>query len=216
MFTGIIEEIGAVAGFKSSSSGFHLKIKAKKVLEGLKIGDSVSVSGVCLTVSALADDRFGVDVVRETLTRSTLGRIKQGDGVNLERALPAEGRLDGHIVNGHVDGTGRIRRFIRKVNAAEMEITLPVQLGKYVVQKGSIAVDGISLTIAEVLNKNDIRIAIVPLTLSSTTLLDRKVGDHVNIEVDQVAKYAEKQGILPEKKSSRIDEGFLRETGFTN
>jgi len=209
MFTGIIEEIGIVDQAKQSSSGAKLKIKAKNIVAGLNLGDSIAVNGACLTVADLGDDYFGVDVVRETLGLSTLQKIKTGEKVNLERAMKAEGRFGGHLVSGHVDGMGRIKRLIKRGNAAELEITVPRELMRYVVSKGSIAIDGISLTVAEVMG-DGIRIAVIPFTVQNTVLPGKKPGDSVNVEIDMIAKYVEKGN------GSKIDEKFLKEVGFAS
>lgn len=186
MFTGIIEHVGVVAG---QSQG-RLRIMSE-LSSGLKEGDSVAVNGVCLTVVDRTERDFSADVSEETLRRTCLGELKKGDPVNLERALPATGRFDGHIVTGHVDGVGVIRRIEKREKETLIQIDLPGELMKYVVEKGSIAVDGISLTVAG-LSGNAIYVAIIPYTLSHTTLAHKHPGSRVNIETDILGKYVYK------------------------
>jgi riboflavin synthase len=207
MFTGIIEEVGSVEEVKPSPSGLMIKIGSKTVRGGLALGESVSVNGACLTVADLGDDYFALDVVPETIGRSTLSKLRAGVKVNLERAMKADGRYGGHIVSGHVDGVGRIRRIARRGKAIELEITLPAGLQRYFVKQGSVAVDGVSLTVAEVAG-NSITVAIIPFTLASTTLCGKRAGDEVNIEADVLAKYVEK------RNRREIDDVYLKEIGF--
>lgn len=190
MFTGIIEEIGSIAVIISRQNLKQIEIKAKRVLEGLKIGDSVAVSGVCLTVVKINPASFVVEVSSETLSCSTFSSAKVGDKVNLERAVPANARLGGHIVQGHVDGIGEVKKAEHRVQNTELRINIPEQLCKYVVEKGSIAIDGISLTVAKIEGKV-VMLAVIPHTLKNTTLKDKKPGSKVNIEVDVMGKYAE-------------------------
>lgn len=188
MFTGIIEEKGVVEGFLSDGK---LKITASRVLEGTNIGDSIAVSGVCLTVTELPGDSFVVDVMPETLKRSTLGSLQRGSDVNLERAVQAGARLGGHIVNGHVDGIGRVRERRAAENAVLFVIEAPPEICGYTVEKGSIAIDGISLTIVEA-QESRFSVSIIPHTLGETTLGGAQPGKSVNLEVDIIAKYVEK------------------------
>jgi riboflavin synthase len=190
MFTGIIEEIGSIAGIISRQDIKQIEINAKLVLEGLKIGDSVAVSGICLTVVKINPASFVVEVSSETLSCSTFFSAKVGDKVNLERAVSANARLGGHIVQGHVDGVGEIKNAEHRAQNTELRINIPEQLRKYVVEKGSIAVDGVSLTVAKI-EGNNIIISVIPHTLENTTLKDKKTGSKVNIEVDVMGKYAE-------------------------
>ena len=181
MFTGIVEEVGTIVG-KSPS---YLQVRASLVLDGTQIGDSISVSGCCLTVVELTSDGFSANVVEETLERTMLGNLGEGAQVNLERALAVGGRFGGHILQGHVDGVGTIQRGGDRLNVA-----CPVGLMRYVVEKGSVAINGVSLTVASV-GRDYFEVALVPHSLEVTTLGSNKVGDLVNLETDIVAKYVE-------------------------
>ncbi len=181
MFTGIVEEVGTIVG-KSPS---YLQVRASLVLDGTQIGDSISVSGCCLTVVELTSDGFSANVVEETLERTMLGNLGEGAQVNLERALAVGGRFGGHILQGHVDGVGTIQRGGDRLNVA-----CPVGLMRYVVEKGSVAINGVSLTVASV-GRDYFEVALVPHSLEVTTLGSTKVGDLVNLETDIVAKYVE-------------------------
>lgn len=187
MFTGIIEEKGTV---RRLTGGGVLELEAGRVLEGTAVGDSISVSGVCLTVVDLRQDGFSVDVMPETLRRSTLGALVPGSKVNLERALGAGGRMGGHIVNGHIEGVGTVIGRRAESNAVLLEISAPEGTGRYVVPKGSVAIDGISLTVADA-GGDDFVVSVVPHTLEETTLVDARPGTRVNMEVDIIAKYVE-------------------------
>jgi riboflavin synthase len=205
MFTGIIEEIGRV---KSVQRG-RLTISANKVFEDLKLGDSIAVNGVCLTITALNKDTFAVDIMPETMRRSNLGMLSPGDEVNLERALVVGGRMGGHFVQGHVDDTGRVLSLIPEAEAVLMWIAAPAEITNYLVEKGFIAVDGISLTVIN-RNASSFTVSLVAYTLEHTTMGKKKPGDIVNLEIDILAKYVEqltkgKGGITPE---------FLAEHGF--
>lgn len=191
MFTGIVEEIGHVEGIQRGRQSAVLTIQASTVLEGTKIGDSIAVNGVCLTVTALLPGRFSADVMHETLERSALAGLGRGSAVNLERALPADGRFGGHIVAGHIDGVGRVTRLRRDDNAVWYTIQAQPQVLRYVVEKGSIAIDGISLTVAQV-DKDCFSISAIPHTVAQTVLRERKEGDLVNLETDVIGKYVEK------------------------
>lgn len=187
MFTGIVEEVGIV---RSSGQG-RLAIAAGKVMPTLEIGGSISVNGACLTVTTLEPDEFTVDVVPETLRRTNLGGLKSGDPVNLERPLRADGRMDGHIVQGHVDGTGRIREISRDGEALMVWMDTPERLARYVVDKGFIAVDGVSLTVVHC-DEAGFSVTVIPHTREHTIFGSRSVGDAVNIEIDILAKYVER------------------------
>ena len=187
MFTGIVEEVGVV---RSSGQG-RLAVAARKVMPTLEIGGSISVNGACLTVTTLGPDEFTVDVVPETLRRTNLGGLKSGDPVNLERPLRADGRMDGHIVQGHVDGTGRIREISRDGEALMVWMDTPEQLARYVVDKGFIAVDGVSLTVVHC-DGAGFSVTVIPHTREHTIFGSRSVGDAVNIEIDILAKYVER------------------------
>lgn len=187
MFTGIIEETGRVTGLAPSG---RLSVEASAVLEDTKIGDSIAVSGICLTVVEMTDSSFAVDVMPETLKRSTLGSLRPGATVNLERAMQAGGRLGGHLVNGHVDGLGTVRSRRPLGNAVIFDIDVDRDIAKYFVSKGSVAVDGISLTVVEA-RHDSFSVSIIPHTRAQTTLEDARPGTQVNIEVDVIAKYVE-------------------------
>ena len=215
MFTGLIEEIGTVEGIIKGSKSAKITIKARKVLEDVKLGDSISTNGVCLTVVDFSKDRFTVDVMPETMRRSNLKNLKHGSRVNLERALKLGDRLGGHIVLGHIDGVGFIQSFEEEDNATWVIIETSQDILKYVIEKGSIAIDGTSLTVAYVDNKV-FKVSIIPLTRDETTLLSKKVGEEVNLECDMVGKYIERFTMFKEdnEPKSSIDMSFLRENGF--
>ncbi len=215
MFTGIIEEIGRVESVVKSAKSSRITIKAKKVLEGVKLGDSISTNGVCLTVTSFDSGKFSVDVMAETIRRSNLRNFSPGDEVNLERALSLGDRLGGHIVSGHIDGVGTIEDFEKEDNAVWITISASIEILKYIVQKGSIAIDGVSLTVAYVDNEV-FKVSVIPHTKDMTTLLGKKVGAGVNLECDVIGKYIEKflgaKEQAPVKKG--IDFNFLSENGF--
>ena len=211
MFTGIIEEIGKVVSFKKSAHGADLKISAKTVLEDVKIGESIAVNGVCETVVAFDNTTFEVNVSDETLRVSNLSNLKQGDFVNLERALKLSDRLSGHIVSGHVDLT---TKFLKKEKLGEfynMEFAVTPDFRKYIVKKGSITINGISLTIADIKPESFV-VAVIPHTFENTNLKELKNNDIVNIETDILAKYIENFVVGKEKKE--ITMNFLEENGF--
>ena len=216
MFTGIIEETGAVRHVSLHGNSGSIQIGAKLVLKGTKPGDSIAVNGVCLTVTAMDSKSFTADVMAETLRRSNLGNLKGGDWVNLERAMPAEGRFGGHIVSGHIDGTGTIAAMENEGNATWVYIRTSSDILALIVEKGSIAIDGISLTVAKV-GMEDFAVSIIPHTSSHTALLKKRTGDVVNLENDIVGKYVERllgRKAPAEQHKSRITEEFLRENGF--
>ena len=191
MFTGIVEEKGTVGHISLAGISGSIAIRARKVLEGTRIGDSIAVNGVCLTVVSLRPDGFTADVMAETIRRTGLGSLKPGDQVNLERAMAADGRFGGHIVAGHIDGVGTIRSAVPEGNAVWITIDAPPQILRYIVEKGSIAIDGISLTVAYV-DESVFKVSVIPHTAAETTLLSKKAGDIVNLENDIVGKYIEK------------------------
>ena len=191
MFTGIVEEKGTVGHIRLAGISGSIAIKARKVLEGTRIGDSIAVNGVCLTVVSLQPDGFTADVMAETIRRTGLGNCQPGDQVNLERAMAADGRFGGHIVAGHIDGVGTIRSAVPEGNAVWITIDAPPQILRYIVEKGSIAIDGISLTVAYV-DESVFKVSVIPHTAAETTLLSKKAGDIVNLENDIVGKYIEK------------------------
>ena len=215
MFTGIVEEMGQVEGIQRGKQSAVLTIRAKTVLEGTKIGDSIAVNGVCLTVTSLLSDQFSADVMHETLDRSALSGLRRGSVVNLERAMAADGRFGGHIVAGHIDGTGRITRIKRDDNAVWYTIQAAPQLLRYIVEKGSIAMDGISLTVARV-EETAFSISAIPHTVAQTALQNRREGDLVNLETDIIGKYVEKLLTpTPETPASGgLTRDFLARHGF--
>ena len=215
MFTGIIEELGTIKRIALQGSSGQIAIQAGKVLEGTRIGDSIAVNGICLTVTSLQKDGFTADVMAETVRRSSLSRASNGDAVNLERAMAADGRFGGHIVSGHIDGTGKILSCQREENAVWVEIGTSPEIMSLVVEKGSICIDGISLTVAKV-NSSGFCVSVIPHTGEETTLLRTRPGDMVNLENDVVGKYVQKLLGLEtaEKKDSRqsgITMEFLEE-----
>lgn len=216
MFTGIVEEVGVLRGIRRGPRSAGVSVGASLVLQDLKVGDSVAVNGVCLTATGVDGGGFTADVMHETLDRSSLGGLTAGGRVNLERAMAADGRFGGHIVSGHIDGTGTIRSIRRDGIAVWYEITPPPQLLRYVVEKGSVAIDGISLTVAAV-TETDFSVSVIPHTAAQTTLGERRVGDAVNLETDIVGKYVESL-LRPREKAaagkSRITQAFLTENGF--
>lgn len=191
MFTGIVEEMGRVLALRRGEKGMTLTIGAKITMEDLKVGDSIAVSGVCLTVVSLEEGHFTVEVVSETIRRTHLSRLAEGRRVNLERALPFGKRVGGHLVAGHIDGVGEVLSVEEEGEGKVIRIGVPDGNGRYVIEKGSIAVDGISLTVMEAA-EGSFSIALIPHTLKETTLGDAKVGDLVNLEYDLIGKYVEK------------------------
>ena len=191
MFTGIVEELGVIQRIAGTGNSGVISVRAEKVLEGTKVGDSIAVNGICLTVTALTPEGFTADVMPESVRRSSLSRAKTGDRVNLERAMAANGRFGGHIVSGHIDGTGIVTARRRDENAVWVTIRTGPEILKYIVEKGSICIDGISLTVAAV-TAEDFSVSVIPHTGEETTLLDRSVGDMVNLETDIIGKYVER------------------------
>lgn len=215
MFTGIIEETGTICEIKKGTVSAQVKIRCQKVLEGTKIGDSIAVNGICLTVTSLAKDSFTADVMAETMRRSSLSELTAPGVVNLERAMRADGRFGGHIVSGHIDGCGQITDIRQEENAVWYTVETEDTLLRYIVEKGSVALDGISLTVADVTAK-DFKVSVIPHTRQETALTERKTGSIVNIECDIVGKFVEKL-LAPaksQKAESRLDEKFLMEHGF--
>lgn len=215
MFTGIIEETGRIKKIQKGRHSAVISIQAETVLEGTKVGDSIAVNGVCLTVTRLENGMFHADVMHETLSRSALRNLVPGSRVNLERAMAADGRFGGHIVAGHVDGTGNIVRIENDDNAVWYTIQAEEELLRLVVEKGSVAVDGISLTVAR--TGNDwFSVSVIPHTSRETALRGKKPGDLVNLETDIIGKYIEKliRGSTAKKPESAITEEFLLRCGF--
>lgn len=191
IFTGIIEELGVVKSIAINGASGCITIKAKKVLEGTQLGDSIAVNGTCLTVTSINSDGFSADVMAETVKRTSLSQVGKGDLVNLERAMILNGRLGGHIVSGHIDGTGTITKYTKEENAIWVTIKAPDEILDLIVEKGSICIDGISLTVATV-SDQDFQVSIIPHTAKETTLIHKKVGSLVNLENDIVGKYIKK------------------------
>lgn len=206
MFSGIVEEVGQVI----SAGGGSLTIAASKVLAEMKVGDSIAVNGVCLTVNQLDSSSFSAKLMPETLRRTNLGRLQPGEEVNLERAIPLGGRLGGHLVQGHVDGTGRVLSITPENGARLMSFSAPPKILEYLVEKGFIAVDGVSLTITAK-NSSSFEVSVVDYTLTHTNLGSRRVGDEVNLEVDIIAKYV-KQFTQSPRPAITIE--MLQEHGF--
>ena len=219
MFTGIIEEVGTVEAVTRGRASSVLTLAGSVVMDDLRLGDSVAVDGVCLTVSDLSATSFSADVMHETLSRSTLGALSRGSKVNLERALSAQGRFGGHIVSGHIDGTGSITKIEPDDNAVWYTVRADTALLRYIVLKGSIALDGISLTVAK-LTQQDFSVSLIPHTLRETALYSKKVGDAVNLENDIIGKYVERLLTChdttgtPGAGSSVITQDFLALCGF--
>ena len=188
MFTGIIEELGTVGAMDRRSDSIRLTIEAKKVLEGTQLGDSIAVNGICLTVTSLGPSYFTADVMRETMRRTGLADVRNGSQVNLERALQVGSRLGGHIVSGHIDGVGRIISITTDGIAKVIRIGIPDTMAPFIVEKGSIAIDGISLTVAAV-TPDSFTVSIIPHTIANTTLLTKREGSIVNLETDMIGKY---------------------------
>ncbi|KGX87176.1 riboflavin synthase [Pontibacillus litoralis] len=217
MFTGIVEEIGTLKRINVGAQSLELVISARKIVEDIQLGDSISINGVCLTVTSFSSQEAHFDVMPETYHASNLHELKQGDQVNLERAMQAGGRFGGHIVSGHVDGVGVITSKQQTENAVYYEIELDAELMDYFVYKGSVAVDGTSLTVFGV-NDQSITISLIPHTLQYSIVGGKLVGDRVNIEVDMMGKYVvqtiSNQMKSPMKKQQTITASFLEENGF--
>ncbi|MBP3718717.1 MAG: riboflavin synthase [Eubacterium sp.] len=211
MFTGIIEEVGIVRSITKGSLSAILNISCEKVLEDTRVGDSIAVNGVCLTVTSLEESSFTADVMAETLRRSSLGELVKGSKVNLERAMQLNGRFGGHIVSGHIDGTGTILSTKKEGNATWVEVGTSPEILRFIIQKGSITIDGISLTVAKLTDKS-FSVSIIPHTGSETTLLTKKIGSVVNLENDIVGKYVERFISSPTKKEVSYE--TLLENGF--
>ncbi|MFS0778005.1 riboflavin synthase [Neobacillus sp. 3P2-tot-E-2] len=218
MFTGIIEELGVVANIKRSGESFVLTIDAKKILKDVHLGDSISVNGVCLTVTGFTNSQFTVDVMPETVKASSLQSLKRGSKVNLERAMAAGGRFGGHFVSGHIDGTGVIKTKRPVENAVYYEIEASQEILKYVIERGSIAVDGTSLTVFGVTD-NDFTLSLIPHTLTESIIGLKESGDIVNLECDMIGKYVghfltSRQNTGNKKNQAGISASFLEENGF--
>lgn len=218
MFTGIIEEIGEVQAIQRGAKSARLTIKGAVVLEDAGIGDSIAVNGVCLTVTGISGQTFTADVMAESMRRTALGTLTVGSRVNLERAMAANGRFGGHIVSGHIDGTGTIREMKREDNAVWVTVDADAAILRYIIEKGSIAIDGISLTVAYV-DDTCFKVSVIPHTARETTLLSKAAGDRVNLENDVIGKYVEKlicTADVPDKAAagSGLDTEFLIKHGY--
>ena len=214
MFTGIVEEIGTVESVQKGPKSSTLRIKAKTVLKETKTGDSICTNGVCLTVTQMDERSFMADVMAETMRKSNLGGLSPGSRVNLERAVALGGRLGGHLVSGHIDGTGTIRSLTREDNAIWISISASEPLLRYLAEKGSITVDGVSLTVART-ESWGFRVSVIPHTQKETLLITRKPGDQVNLECDLLAKYVEKllhygRG----QEGGNLSQEYLKSMGF--
>ena len=215
MFTGIIEEIGTLSRIERGASFCHLTIQASRVLEDCKAGDSIAVNGICLTVTHHSANSFVVDAMAETVRRTNLENLKSGDRVNLERSLRVSDRMGGHIVAGHVDGVGTIAALRSEDIATIMTVAVPPALTKYIAIKGSVCIDGVSLTVTDVSNSS-FQVSLIPYSKENSTLGLKRAGDSVNIEVDMLARYLERLISYSEDNSagSNIDQEFLRKHGF--
>ena len=216
MFTGIIEEVGKITGISSSSGITRLSITCKIVLEGMKTGDSIAVDGVCLTVVSFNEQSFEVEVMKETIDKTTLSQVKLNRSVNLERALSAQGRLNGHFVTGHIDGIGIIKKINPQEGQAEMIIEFPGELSPWLIPKGSVTVDGISLTVGK-LQKEVFTVYLIPHTLNETAIGEKTAGGRVNLETDIIGKYILRYMTMKETDKTpagKISANFLKEHGI--
>jgi len=219
MFTGIIEGMGSITAVRSVGQARRLAITADYGLEGTRVGDSIAVSGACLTAVMISGKRFEADVSPETIARTTFGAARPGERVNLERALRFSDRLDGHLVSGHIDGTGIIKAIDTKANATILTIGVEAALSRYMIEKGSVAVDGISLTINQC-TPNRFEVSIIPHTWMTTTLRLKKIGAAVNIETDMIGKYVERfssgrggEKTATSNRSDTVDDHFISKKG---
>ncbi len=217
MFTGIVEEVGTVESVKKGAKSIQITVQAKTVLENTKIGDSICTSGVCLTVVEMTNSTYTADVMAESIRRTSLDGIKPGDKLNLERAMAADGRFGGHIVAGHVDGTGVITGMQQEDNAVWITVSASPQVLRYIVEKGSITMDGVSLTVAYV-DDRVFKVSVIPHTCANTTLLLKKPGSKINLECDIIGKYVEKlMTPAPQEDTapaSGVTADFLSKHGF--
>lgn len=208
MFTGIIEEVGTVASLRKGAHSCVLTVNAKTVLEDVHLGDSIATNGVCLTVTSFTKSGFSADVMHETLNRSSLGRLRVGSPVNLERAMAANGRFGGHIVSGHIDGVGTIRSIREDDNAVWYSIECAPEIVRLIVEKGSITIDGISLTVAQV-EATNFSVSIIPHTRAQTNLASKRVRDVVNLENDVIGKYVERLLMVPAGSAGSLGGGAI-------
>ena len=214
MFTGLIEEVGKIVKFEPMPGGKRVRILASKIVDDIKVDDSIAINGVCLTATKIESDGFWADAVGETLEKSSLSFLSEGSEVNIERALRFSDRLGGHLVQGHVNGLADVTGITKRGENYLLELRLPDQLTRYTIEEGSITIDGISLTIAQ-LSGNKIGLSIIPHTWNHTTLRNKKIGDKINIETDVIAKYIEKlmKG-NSDNKGETITEDWLKRMGF--
>jgi riboflavin synthase len=212
MFTGIIEEVGIIKGIQKGANWSVMTIQAASILKDVQLGDSIAVNGICLTVTSFKASQFTVDVMPETMDKTSLSELSIGAQVNLERAMTAGGRFGGHFVSGHVDGTGTISSIQNYGNAVLFDIKAPESLLYYMIPKGSITIDGISLTILDI-ESDRFRVSVIPHTLDHTVLKTKQAGHKVNLECDMIGKYIEKF-ISGRKPASKLSESFLAEHGF--
>lgn len=214
MFTGIIEEVGTIKQIRQNGASAVLTIGAQKVLTDVKLGDSIAVNGICLTVTSFGADYFTVDVMHETLRRSSIGAAARGSRINLERAMKMGGRFGGHIVAGHIDGTGTVTAIKQDANAVWYTIAASPQILRYIVEKGSIAIDGISLTVAAVTD-SDFSVSVIPHTAANTTLSERKCKDTVNLENDCIGKYVERLLLRKPEEAEEIKSAGTASQGIS-
>ncbi len=212
MFTGIIEEVGKVQSIRKGRDSAAVLIGARTILEEIRLGDSIAVNGVCLTVTSFSQSGFTADMMHETLNRSSLGSLRAGSPVNLERAMPANGRFGGHIVSGHIDGTGMISAIAKDDNAVWYTVKAGPHVLRYIIEKGSVAIDGVSLTVAKVHN-DGFSVSIIPHTAAQTILSKKRIGDVVNLENDCIAKYVERL-LGSQSPKAAITTEFLAKHGF--
>jgi riboflavin synthase len=212
MFTGIIEVIGVVKSVRKGNRSSEIIISAGKIMEDIKTGDSINTNGVCLTVTSFTGDQFSADIMPESMKRSSLGILKPGHHVNLERAVRLSDRLGGHLVSGHIDDTGTIREIRKDENAVWLKITTEINVLRYIAEKGSVAIDGVSLTVTKV-DAGSFDVSIIPFTQTATSLSAKKPGDIVNIECDIIAKYVERLASQKESEE-KINMNFLSEHGY--
>ncbi len=211
IFTGIIEEVGRLADIKKEKDLYTLKVSCKKVLEGIKKGDSIATNGVCLTVTELGDEYYKAEVMVETINSTNFKNLSSGEALNLERALSPSKRLDGHIVQGHVDGVGEIINILKRGHEIVYRIKFDSDNFKYIAEKGSIALDGISLTVSKV-GENYFEVSIIPTTIADTNLAIKNLGEKINIETDIIGRYV--YNFVNAKEKSKITKNFLLENGF--
>ncbi len=214
MFTGLVEEVGKVLDIKEDRKIWTINFECERIVKDISIGDSIAVNGVCLTVKEFTKNTFKADIMAETIRKTNLGFLKSGNFVNLERALKIGDRFGGHIVSGHIDGTGIIEKFRQEGDAIWISISTSKDMLKYIVYKGSVAIDGVSLTVSYV-DEEKFKVTIIPHTKEATTLIKKNINDLVNIECDIVGKYIEKLLLHKEvENESKIDVNFLKENGF--